>query len=606
MSSTTELSPFNERDFRAIEAAVLETEKGRWFLSEFGRRNRVADTQTLLTALGQLERNLTSQVSSGVQHHPDIAALSGAIEATRTDIGAIRNDMLKDHAEIPPGKPVFSHLSENAHQISVDLITTAEALQGSVKTLREGTDGATHAETIDGHVHKLFDGGWRQDVLAQRISKAMGLLEHLDQNLKAHAGSSAIPAVSTAAQEAARSLPTSLSQDNLKFFDGDNDMFATADKPRPAEPARHHLKVLENKPRETPSSETVINQAAYDEARQDKANAITPPPSSPADEPVVQDSAQQAAEAKQEPVAVIDEKPIEPNIVVIRRGKGQPAAEPDDSASKDTSTDAANTTDNDRSNGAPAEASTGALAQAPTVAPAEASNDAATKASNDASTGATADTAPAKDATGDIASDKAAAHSSTKVSRVTSSLFKAKPEEDVWDKVTETASGLSAGAADEPTVDTKPADTQPAASPKQTVADQPVSVSKDNHEKAIVKETPAAKNDQPPRSDGAKAELADMDLEAPKTPATSTAHSADDALSAFADIAAAPAAPAPSKPVIPASEANPGAVKAEGGGSKEDKDRIVVIRRSTSQDAEIPFADYLGVDSQTQTQDKAG
>ena len=147
MSSTTELSPFNERDFRAIEAAVLETEKGRWFLNEFGRRNRVADTQTLLGALGRLERNLTSQPATDLEEDIDIAALSSAIDATRADIGSVRNDMLKDRADIPADKDPFTHLSENAHQISVDLIATAEALQGTVNTLRNSDGDTSHADT---------------------------------------------------------------------------------------------------------------------------------------------------------------------------------------------------------------------------------------------------------------------------------------------------------------------------------------------------------------------------------------------------------------------------------------------------------------------------
>jgi hypothetical protein len=45
-------------DYDAIEAAVMDTARGRWFLAEFARRNRTADTTLLLTAIERLESML--------------------------------------------------------------------------------------------------------------------------------------------------------------------------------------------------------------------------------------------------------------------------------------------------------------------------------------------------------------------------------------------------------------------------------------------------------------------------------------------------------------------------------------------------------------------
>lgn len=52
-------SPLTLDDYEAIEQAVLETERGRWFLAEFARRNRAADTGEILDALGRLESRLS-------------------------------------------------------------------------------------------------------------------------------------------------------------------------------------------------------------------------------------------------------------------------------------------------------------------------------------------------------------------------------------------------------------------------------------------------------------------------------------------------------------------------------------------------------------------
>ncbi len=46
---------FGDLDFDAIEAAVMETARGRWFLKEFARRNRNADTQAVLEAVDRLK-----------------------------------------------------------------------------------------------------------------------------------------------------------------------------------------------------------------------------------------------------------------------------------------------------------------------------------------------------------------------------------------------------------------------------------------------------------------------------------------------------------------------------------------------------------------------
>jgi hypothetical protein len=46
---------FGDLDFDTIEAAVMETARGRWFLKEYARRNRNADTQAVLEAVDRLK-----------------------------------------------------------------------------------------------------------------------------------------------------------------------------------------------------------------------------------------------------------------------------------------------------------------------------------------------------------------------------------------------------------------------------------------------------------------------------------------------------------------------------------------------------------------------
>jgi hypothetical protein len=49
----------NEEDYEAIEAAVMETVRGRWFLAEFGRRSHMGEMRQMLDAMARLEQVVT-------------------------------------------------------------------------------------------------------------------------------------------------------------------------------------------------------------------------------------------------------------------------------------------------------------------------------------------------------------------------------------------------------------------------------------------------------------------------------------------------------------------------------------------------------------------
>jgi len=92
------LSAYSQKDFEAIEAAVLESPRGRWFLAEFTRRNRAADTLMLLDAIAKLERSIADNSPHQVSDElaAELQSLSDAIgamlasdaEATEDDVRA--------------------------------------------------------------------------------------------------------------------------------------------------------------------------------------------------------------------------------------------------------------------------------------------------------------------------------------------------------------------------------------------------------------------------------------------------------------------------------------------------------------------------------------
>src|SRR5690242_8159533 len=54
-------SPPSEEDYEAIREAFMETARGRWFLDEYAKRNRNADTRMVLDAVARIEQTVAAQ-----------------------------------------------------------------------------------------------------------------------------------------------------------------------------------------------------------------------------------------------------------------------------------------------------------------------------------------------------------------------------------------------------------------------------------------------------------------------------------------------------------------------------------------------------------------
>jgi hypothetical protein len=77
----------SEADYEAIRDAFMETSRGRWFLGEYAKRNRNADTSMVLDAVARIEQALAAQQRLQQQHEIQAAEQSALPEA----LAAIRN-----------------------------------------------------------------------------------------------------------------------------------------------------------------------------------------------------------------------------------------------------------------------------------------------------------------------------------------------------------------------------------------------------------------------------------------------------------------------------------------------------------------------------------
>src|SRR5689334_25114730 len=72
----------SEADYDAIREAFMETSRGRWFLGEYAKRNRNADTSMVLDAVARIEETLAVQR----QAPPAEDKLPEALEAIRSAV----------------------------------------------------------------------------------------------------------------------------------------------------------------------------------------------------------------------------------------------------------------------------------------------------------------------------------------------------------------------------------------------------------------------------------------------------------------------------------------------------------------------------------------
>jgi hypothetical protein len=75
----------SEQDYDAIREAFMETSRGRWFLGEYAKRNRNADTRMVLDAVARIEEALAAQ-----KQPPSDNGLAEAMAAIREAVGEAR------------------------------------------------------------------------------------------------------------------------------------------------------------------------------------------------------------------------------------------------------------------------------------------------------------------------------------------------------------------------------------------------------------------------------------------------------------------------------------------------------------------------------------
>jgi hypothetical protein len=116
----------SEADYDAIREAFMETSRGRWFLGEYAKRNRNADTSMVLDAVVRIEDALAAQRQQ--QPAPDdrfeeaLAAFRNVVDQADATVSATLNGMALEQnlAPILKGARIVREISWRWREIGAD------------------------------------------------------------------------------------------------------------------------------------------------------------------------------------------------------------------------------------------------------------------------------------------------------------------------------------------------------------------------------------------------------------------------------------------------------------------------------------------------------
>lgn len=125
---------FGDLDFDTIEAAVMETARGRWFLKEYARRNRNADTQAVLEAVSRL-KEMPLDASTA---EPFKACLEKMITTIRETKKEVRSLPILD-ADDPLNTISEAEFQEAAEQRIRRMVSALQDLENEIQGMIELT-----------------------------------------------------------------------------------------------------------------------------------------------------------------------------------------------------------------------------------------------------------------------------------------------------------------------------------------------------------------------------------------------------------------------------------------------------------------------------------
>jgi hypothetical protein len=190
MANETSSPIISREDYEAIEAAVMETARGRWFLAEYARRNRHADTGVLLEAIARLEKRLGADFgSTGTLHlQRELTDMAETISQTKLDLAhsiVEAGGLVAD----PQPEQVFEDVVHASEKADKAVLNAAEHVQEIAWALREGADDGRAIEDLDRQALEIYRASSQHSLTTNRVRSIVGVLRQMETRLESIVGS---------------------------------------------------------------------------------------------------------------------------------------------------------------------------------------------------------------------------------------------------------------------------------------------------------------------------------------------------------------------------------------------------------------------------------
>jgi len=197
-----------EAEYRAIETALLESARGRWFLAEHGRRARRVDNEVLQEAIGRLQSSLRDPPALLGQLRNEIEGLQGLMRQTRAalvtkpkaEITETANPATNPVAALTSGPDGILAAAEGIHELAWSLHAQEINVETCEKIARQASNiyalSVRHAAESE-RVQQLTEA------LDAALLRLDGLLETVGHEAQLDGFSSPPPAADLGAEAAA-------------------------------------------------------------------------------------------------------------------------------------------------------------------------------------------------------------------------------------------------------------------------------------------------------------------------------------------------------------------------------------------------------------------
>lgn len=170
--------------FDAIEAAILETPRGRWFLSEYAKRASLSDTNRVLNAITELKNKLSADLNATHIEilRRELQEMSHSIVQTRQEIAAIKPADAGNNRIMAATEELDAIVTATERATS-DILTAAERLlemSGEMTGLAGAEPFVEELSTLSTNILMACSF---QDITGQRTTKVVNVLRYLEQRV---------------------------------------------------------------------------------------------------------------------------------------------------------------------------------------------------------------------------------------------------------------------------------------------------------------------------------------------------------------------------------------------------------------------------------------